>query len=227
MATYKLRDLPQEERPRERLKKFGAEALSLQELIAIILETGNKKENVLRIAQNLLSHFGTLEKLFNASIEELQKVEGIGFAKACRLKAAFKLGERLLSQKQFLRQKIQSPQDVFKLLRFEIGNKKKEHFKILSLDSRNRIISIDDISVGTLNSALVHPREVFFPAIQNLANSIILVHNHPSGDPSPSKNDILVTKKLLSASKILGIPIVDHIILTKDSYLSFKDKGLI
>jgi len=225
--SFTLHDLPQNERPRERLKKVGIDNLSLQELLALIIERGKKGKNVLTIAQNVLAHFGSLAKIKEASLEELQKVKGIGFATACKLKAAFKLGEKVLGQFEKYGQKIETPKDVFNLLKNELGDKKKEHFKLLSLNSRNNLISIDDISIGTLNASLVHPREIFLAAIKNSAASVILAHNHPSGDPEPSEDDLTTTKRLVEAGKILGIEVVDHIIVVKDGFFSFKDKKLI
>ena len=225
--SFTLHDLPKEERPRERLKKVGVDNLSLAELLALVIERGKKGENVLAVAQNLISHFGNLENIKKASIEELCQVKGIGFATACKLKAVFKLGEKAQTTSTKYGQKIESPKDVFELLKNDLGDKKKEHFKILSLDSRNKLISIDDVSIGTINASLVHPREVFKTAIQHLAVSIILVHNHPSGDPEPSKADLEITKRIVEAGKIMGIEVRDHIIITKTKFLSFKQKGLI
>jgi len=224
---FTLHDLPKEERPRERLKKVGVDNLSLAELLALVIEKGKKGENVLNIAQNLISHFGNLENIKKASIEELCQVKGIGFATACKLKAAFKLGEKAQTTSPKYGQKIESPKDVFELLKNDLGDKKKEHFKILSLDSRNKLISIDDISIGTINANLVHPREVFKTAIQHLAVSVILVHNHPSGDPEPSEDDLEITKRIVEASKIIGIEVIDHIIIVKNKFFSFKEKNLI
>lgn len=226
MGFYKLKDLPEEEKPRERLKKYGEEALSSNELIAILIQTGNKQESVLQLAQRIIAHFGNLEKLAEASLEELQKVKGVGFAKACKIKAAFELGKRALNKKSNLK-KISHPKDIFELLKNEVATKKKEYFKLICLNTRNQIIAIENISIGTLNSALAHPREIFYSAIKNLANSIIVVHNHPSGDPSPSTQDIEITKKLQKAGDLLGIELTDHIIITKDNYFSFKQKGLL
>ena len=225
--SFTLHDLPREERPRERLQKVGADNLSLAELLALVIERGRRGENVLAIAQNLISHFGNLAKMKEATIEELQQVNGIGFATACKLKAAFELGEKAQTTATEYGQKIESAKDIFKLLKNDLGNKKKEHFKVLSLDSRNKLISIDNVSVGTINTNLVHPREVFKTAIQHLAVSIILVHNHPSGDTEPSEADIEITKRLIESGKIMGIDILDHIIITKNKFFSFKDKGLI
>lgn len=226
MTIYKLKDLPAEEKPRERLKKYGEEALSTNELIAILIETGNKEESVLQLAQKIIAHFGGLDKLAEASLEEIQKVKGVGFAKACKIKAAFELGKRALNKKLNLK-KISHPKDVFYLLKNELGTKKKEYFKSICLNTRNQIIAIENISVGTINSTLAHPREIFYSAIKNLANSIIIVHNHPSGDPSPSSQDIEITKKLKQAGELLGIELIDHIIITKDEYFSFNQKGLL
>jgi len=225
--SFTIHDLPQEERPRERLRKVGVDNLSLQELLALIIEKGKRGENVLSIAQNLLAYFGNLAKIKEASIEELQEVKGIGFATACKLKAAFKLGEKALVSFEKYDQKIETPKDIFNLLKNDLRDKKKEHFKLLSLNSRSRLISIDDISVGTLTASLAHPREIFLPAIKNSADSIILVHNHPSGDPTPSKDDIKITKRLIKASQFLGIKIWDHLIIGGDKFFSFKEKGLL
>lgn len=223
--SFTVRDLPKEERPRERLVKYGESALSLQELLQIILRTGNKGESVVTLAQKLLAHFGNLQNLKEASIEELMSIKGIGLAKAVQIKAALELGRRAEITLERKQKKIISPQDVFKLMKSKLKDYSKEHFYIISLNSRNAIIS--EISIGTLNASLVHPREVFAEAIRQRANSIILVHNHPSGDPTPSKDDIKITKKLKEAGKILGIEVLDHIIITRNSYLSFKNKNLI
>ena len=225
--AFTLHDLPKEERPRERLKKVGVDNLSLAELLALVIERGKRGENVLTIAQNLISHFGNLENIKKASIEELCQVKGIGFATACKLKASFKLGEKAQITPTKHKQKIESPKDVFELLKNDLGDKKKEHFKVLSLDSRNKLISIDDVSIGTINANLVHPREVFKTAIQHLAVSIIIVHNHPSGDPEPSEDDLEITKRIVEVGKLIGINILDHIIITKTKFFSFKDKKLI
>ena len=224
---FTLHDLPQEERPRERLKKVGVDNLSLVELLSLVIERGKRGENVLTIAQNLISHFGNLENIKKASIEELCQVKGIGFATACKLKASFKLGEKAQSTPTKYGQKIESPKDVFKLLKNDLGDKKKEHFKVLSLDSRNKLISIDNVSIGTINANLVHPREVFKTAIQHLAVSIIIVHNHPSDDPEPSEDDLEITKRIVEVGKLIGIDVLDHIIITKTNFFSFKDKKLI
>lgn len=226
--SYTLRDLPSEDKPRERLKKVGVDSLSIQELLALIIERGKKGLNVLSVAQNLLAEFGNLAKIKEASIEELQNIKGVGFATACKLKAAFKLGEKALdTHKKYNKEKVESSEDIYNLLKNDLIEKKKEHFKLLSLTSRNRLISVDDISVGTLDAGLAHPREIFYPAIQSSAASIILVHNHPSGDAEPSEDDLAITKRIVEAGKILNIEVKDHIIVVKDKFFSFKRKGLI
>lgn len=224
---YTVRDLPIEERPRERLQKVGVDNLSTQELLALIIEKGGRGQTVLTLAQNLLAYFGNLQNIKNASLEELKKIKGIGFATACKIQAAFKLGEKAEFKSTKLGEKIEEPESVFNLLKNEIGNKKKESFYILSLTTRNNLISADKVSTGTLSASLAHPREVFLPAIKNSASTVIIVHNHPSGDPQPSEDDLKITKRLKEAGKILGIDVVDHIIVSRANYFSFKNKGLI
>ncbi len=225
--TYTVRDLPIEDRPRERLQKVGVDNLSTQELLALIIEKGGRGQTVLTLAQNLLAHFGNLQNIKNASIEELKKVKGIGFATACKIQAAFKLGEKAELHIPKFGEKIKKPETVFNLLKNEIGNKMKENFYILSLTTRNNLIGVDKVSTGTLSASLAHPREVFLPAIKNSASTVIIVHNHPSGDTQPSEDDLEITKRLVEAGKILGIDVVDHVIIAKDNYFSFKDKGLL
>ncbi len=219
---FTLHDLPQEDRPRERLKQVGVDNLSIQELLALVVEKGRKGKSVLSVSQNLLARFGNLAKMKEASVEELQEVDGIGFATACKLKAALKLGEKALSKHNKYDYQITTPKDVFELLKNDMGNKKKEHFKILSLTTRKKLISIDDISIGILDSSLAHPREIFRPAIRNSAASIILVHNHPSGDPNPSNDDTKMTERLIEAGKIMGIEIDDHVIISDNLFASLR-----
>lgn len=226
-GIFNLKDLPAEERPRERLKKAGIDNLSLQELLALVIEKGQEGQNVLVVAQNVLASFGNLAKMKQASLEELQKVKGIGFATACKLQAAFKLGEKSLVFRDEQSGKIKTPEDIYNLLKEELVGKKKEHFKLLSLSAGSRIINIEDISVGTLNASLVHPREIFYSAIKNSAASIILVHNHPSGEASPSEDDIETTKRIIEAGKIMGIEVLDHIIIGREGFFSLKKNELI
>jgi len=219
---FTLHDLPQEDRPRERLKKVGVDNLSIQELLALIIEKGRKGKSVLSVSQNLLARFGNLAKMKEASVEELQEVDGIGFATACKLKAALKLGEKALNKHKRYNDEITTPKAVFDLLKNDLGSKKKEHFRILSLTTRKTLISIDNISIGILDSSLAHPREIFKPAIQNSAASIILVHNHPSGDPTPSNDDIKMTERLIDVGKIMGIEIDDHVIISDNLFTSLR-----
>jgi len=219
--SFTIHDLPPSERPRERLQKFGAEALSAQELLVIILGRGIAGESVMVTVQRLLSTFGNVKAISEASLEELSKVHGIGLAKAAQIKAAFELakrGDEELGEKT----PIKTAEDVVKLVRPRLKDKKKEYFLILSLDSRDKLIKISEISIGSLTANLVHPREVFKEAIQTSAVSVVLVHNHPSGDPKPSKDDLMITDKLIKVGKILGIKIVDHIIISKNSFFSLR-----
>jgi DNA repair protein RadC len=219
---FTLHDLPQEDRPRERLKEVGVDNLSIQELLALVIEKGRKGKSVLSVSQNLLARFGNLAKMKEASLEELQEVDGIGFATACKLKAALKLGEKALTKHNKFDYQITTPKDVFKLLKNDMGSKKKEHFKILSLTTRKKLIDIHNISTGILDSSIAHPREIFKPAIQNSAASIILVHNHPSGDPCPSDGDVQLTRRIIEAGKIMGIDVDDHVIIADESFASLR-----
>jgi DNA repair protein RadC len=224
--SFTIHDLPKDERPRERLVKFGEQALSAQELLQLILGRGIAGESVAITAQKLLSHFGSLQKLSEASIEELSSIKGIGLAKAAQIKAAFEISRRLSTQAPSYKSKeLADPEKVYLLIKSKLKNYHKEHFYIIALDSRNH--SIAEVSVGSLNESIVHPREVFAEAIKNRAASVIFVHNHPSGDPEPSEDDIVITERLVEAGKILGIEVIDHIIVAKDSFFSFKNKGMI
>jgi len=225
-AAFTVKDLPRSERPRERLQKFGPEALSAQELIALILGRGCANESVMTTAQRLLSTFGDIKRLSEASLEELRSVRGIGPAKASQIKAAFQLAKR---GDEDVRDKISvsNPGDVIKLVRPQLKDKKQEHFLALSLNARNCLIKISDISTGTVNASLVHPREVFREAISASAVSLVLVHNHPSGDPQPSEDDIKITRRLIEAGKIMGLEILDHIIIADKNFCSLKEKGIL
>jgi len=226
-SSFTVHDLPKPERPRERLKQFGPEALSAQELLALIIGRGVSKKSVMTIAQELLIKFGNVKAISEATLEELSQIKGIGFAKAAQIKACFELGKRQdlePEQKDF---DIKDPQSVVKAIRASIKDKAKEHFKLILLNARNKILGISTISIGSLNASIVHPREVFKDAIVHNAYSVVLAHNHPSGDPEPSEDDLTMTKRLIEAGKILGIEVLDHIIITKDGYFSFKDRGLL
>jgi len=218
--------LPKEERPRERLVKFGEQALSAQELLQLILGRGVAGESVAVTAQKLLAQFGSLQKLAEASIEELSSIKGIGLAKAAQIKATFEISRRLSTQAPTYKSKeLTDPEKVYRLIKSKLKDYHKEHFYIIVLNSRGH--SIAEVSVGSLNASVVHPREVFAEAIRNKAASVIFAHNHPSGDPEPSEDDLEITKRLVESGKILGIEVLDHIIVAKDGFFSFKNKGLL
>ena len=217
--------MPEFERPREKLVKKGAKALKKEELLAILLRTGLKGKNALEIANDILVKYGD-KKLLGASYEELRNIHGVGPTKAVQILAAIELGSRLFKEKSEKEIYINSPEDIIKELA-HIKENKKENFVVLYLDARNKLIYKETVSIGSLNANLVHPREVFEPAVRYLAAQIVLAHNHPSGDPEPSEDDLEITKRLIESGKILGIEIVDHIIITKTGFTSFKEKNLI
>jgi len=230
MKTYTLHDLPADERPRERLLKYGVESLSLQELLSLIFGRGVKGESVVSISQKLITTFTSIDSLSEASIEELKEIKGLGLAKACQLKACFEISRRLRKEENSNKNKnriINSPKDIFPLLKEKIINFHKEYFMVVSLDNRNKVINVDTVSVGTLNSSLIHPRETFEVAIKNHAAAIIICHNHPSGELKPSEDDLMITQNLVKAGKLLGIEVSDHLIITKDGYFSFKERKVI
>jgi DNA repair protein RadC len=223
---FTVRDLPKQERPRERLHRLGAKALSAQELLALVIGRGVSKKPVMDIAQELMRRFGSVSGISDATIEELSMVPGIGFAKAAQLKAAFELGQRQDLEVGLPDTVIKDPESLVKIVRAGITDKTKEHFRLVLLNTRNRVIGISTISVGTVNASLVHPREVFKEAIRRSAQSVILVHNHPSGDPEPSEEDLRLTRRLVEAGRIMGIEVLDHIIVTHDNFLSLKAKNI-
>lgn len=233
--SFTVRDLPVEERPRERLAEFGAEVLSAQELLALILGRGVRGESVMMTAQKLLSKFGSLQGVTEASLEELKQVNGIGMAKAAQIKACLEIGKRARVQSTSVQdktakkqgEKITFPQEVHELIKSKLRNYAKEHFFVLSFDTRNKLLGMDTISVGTLTASLAHPREVFEAAIRRHADHIIVAHNHPSQDLEPSQEDREVTKLLTESGRVLGIVVVDHIIVGTDAFISFKEQGFL
>ncbi len=225
--SFTIRDLPAAERPRERLRQHGEGALSAQELIAVVLGRGIAGESVTVTAQRLLKQFNDLKGISQATIEQLSQVKGIGPAKACQLKAAFELANRVNDlQREQVKDAARNPEDVVGLVRNRLKDKMKEYFVVVLLDTRGQIIKTSDISVGTLDASLVHPREVFKEAISASAQSVILVHNHPSGDPSPSPEDIAMNKRLKEAGELLGIAVLDHIIIGNPDHVSLKARGM-
>jgi DNA repair protein RadC len=226
-ASFTIHDLPLGERPRERLLKLGSEALSAQEILAVILGRGTKGESVMMTSQKLLSRFGNLKSVANASVEELIQTTGIGPAKATQIKAALEFSRRLeadASEKP--RPVLKSPEDVAAEVKSQLKGKKKEHFLALCLDTRNRLINLKLVSIGSLDTSIVHPREVFKEAISSCAASVIFAHNHPSGDPEPSKEDVDLTKRLARAGEIVGIDVLDHIIVCDEGFVSLKARNL-
>ena len=225
--SFTIRDLPLAERPRERLQRFGVEALSAQEILAVLLGRGVSGESVMVTAQRLLAQFGSLKGIADASVEELSGVKGIGLAKAAQIKAAFELSSRLGGYAEAQdKPVVANPEAVAALVKGRLGGRKKEHFLALLLDSRNRLIKIAEISIGSLDASIVHPREVYKEAISASAAAVIFVHNHPSGDPTASEDDIRLTKGLVEAGEIIGIEVLDHIIIGGNKHFSLKREGL-
>jgi DNA repair protein RadC len=210
------------------LVRLGSKNLSLQELLAVIISTGNRKgDNAVQVASSLLKIFdNNLAYLFSASIEELSRVEGIGFAKACQIKAVYELGKRIAVFLEDEQPLIRSTEDIVTLLSPYMNNLKQEEFRVILLDSKGRFIRCDTVSIGTLDRTVVEPRDVFRPAIAHGAASIIVVHNHPSGDPTPSEHDVLLTQELCICGKVLGIEVLDHVIIGRSDYASLKLRKL-
>lgn len=225
--SFTVRDLPKLERPRERLQKVGPDNLSIQEVLALVIGRGIPGKSVMTIAQELISRFGNVQAINRATLEELSQIKGIGIAKAAQIKASFELGRREKVEADEENFDVKSPEAVFKLISSSIKDKAREHFKLILLNSRNKKIGISSISTGTLTTSLVHPREVFKEALAHSAASVILSHNHPSGDPEPSEDDLKITRKLVESGKILGVEVLDHIIIGNDKFYSFREKGLI
>ncbi|MBI3947083.1 MAG: DNA repair protein RadC [Armatimonadetes bacterium] len=226
--TYALliRDLPADERPRERLIRYGPEALSAAELIAILLRTGAAGIGALDLGRQLVSRFGSLRGVAQASVEALAQVKGLGPAKAAQLKAAFELGKRNAVFVDAPRPQIGSPQDVARLLMPELAGELREQLRALFLDTRNQVLRARTISIGGLDASIIHPREVFKEAIAQSAAAVIVAHNHPSGDPSPSPEDIAVTRRLVEAGRIIGIELLDHVVIGDGRFVSLKERGL-
>lgn len=225
---YRIKDLPLSERPREKLISYGVEALSNAELLALIIKVGNQEETAVEVAQKILSRDNRgIAYLADVSLEELMEVKGIGESKACQILATIEIGKRLNRVGPQDKVKVSSPIVLVNLLMDEMRYLCKEHFKIAILDTKNQILAIENISIGTLNASIVHPRDVFKISIKRNANSIILIHNHPSGDPNPSNEDISITNRLIDAGNLIGIKVLDHIIIGDNKYISFKEKNLV
>lgn len=227
-SSFTVRDLPQRERPRERLMREGPKALTREEVLAIIVSRGTKGRSVLDIARDLIVRFKTIGAIADATIEELQQVDGIGRAKACQLKAALELARRIDEPADDeLGADLSSAEAVARLMAPKLRGEKKECFHSLVADSRRRLVSREFVSLGSLDSTLAHPREVFQEAVRARASGIVVVHNHPSGDPTPSEDDVRLTRRLVEAGKILGIVLVDHVIIAGERHYSFRSHALL
>ncbi|ASS66331.1 MULTISPECIES: DNA repair protein RadC [unclassified Paenibacillus] len=222
-----LRELPSEERPRERMIKYGAEALSHAELLAILLRTGTASETAVHLASRILAQSGSLRGLVDMGTTELTRIKGIGPAKALQIRAGIELGRRLSQSRRGEAAVVRRPQDAADYLMEDLRYHKVEHFVCLFLNTKNHIIARETISVGTLNASLVHPREVFRSAIRHGAASIVCAHNHPSGDPSPSPEDAALTRRLAEAGELVGIDVLDHIVIGDGVFISLKEQGLL
>lgn len=225
LLNMKIHDVHEADRPRERLLRQGAKSLSNQELIAILLGTGTKHESVLAVANSVLLTFEKLHNLKFATLEEMTEIKGIGEAKAVLLLAAIELGRRLASKEGEQRYTIRSPEDAANFLMQDMTSLQQEHFVVLFLNVKNQILHKKTIFVGSLNASIVHPREIFREAVKRSAASIICAHNHPSGVPTPSPEDIDVTTRLYEAGKIVGVDLLDHVIIGDHQFISMKEKG--
>lgn len=221
-----IRDLPAAERPRERLRDKGASTLSNAELLAIILRTGAASENVLNMASRLLAKFGGLAGVARAGFGELCAERGLGEAKASQLKAALELGRRLLSAQPEERVVVRSPQDVANLLLAEMSFLEEEHLRVVLLNTKNQVMAVPEVYRGSVNTSLIRVSEIFREAIRENCPAMVVVHNHPSGDPTPSSEDIRVTEQIVEAGKLLDIEVLDHLVIGHQRYVSLKEQRL-
>jgi DNA repair protein RadC len=231
MAQFKIREMPQEERPREKLLGRGAAALTDPELIAILLRTGLPGANAVEVARQLLARYGSLSGLSRCTVKEIVSIPGIGPAKAIQLVAAFGLGQRLANER-LSRQKLDSPELIHDLVAAEMRTLHKESLRVILLDTRYHLLRMEEVSLGSVNESIAHPRDVFRPAVISSAYAVIVVHNHPSGDPSPSQSDHSLTRRLAEAAELLQIKLLDHIIIGAPAdgrlpYFSFKEAGVL
>jgi len=226
-TSLMIRDFPEDERPRERLIQDGPQSLSNHELLAIMLRTGSKEESVLQLANRLLTTFEGLRLLKDASVDEMMSIKGIGSAKAVQIMAAVELGRRIHRLQYEDRYVIRSPEDAANYVMEDMRFLTQEHFVCLYLNTKNQVLHQQTIFIGSLNASIVHPREVFKEAFRRSAASFICLHNHPSGDPSPSREDIDVTKRLNECGKLIGIELLDHLIIGDQKFISLKEKGYV
>lgn len=220
-----IRDIHPVDRPRERLRQNGMSQLTNQELLAILLRTGYKNVSVMQLATNVLSHFEQLHEIKDATVEELMHIDGIGEAKAVEILAATEFGRRVHLKRMHNDFTIRTPDDAATLLMSDMSSLKQEHFVVLYMNVKNQVIHRQTVFIGSLNASIVHPREIFREAVKRSAASIICAHNHPSGNPTPSQEDIDVTKRIQQAGNVLGIELLDHVIIGDDQFISLKEKG--
>ncbi|WP_243386158.1 RadC family protein [Bacillus kexueae] len=225
VETLSIRDFPKDDRPRERMMNEGPESLSNHELLAILLRTGTKNESALHLANKLLKQFDGLRLLKDATVEEITSIQGIGQAKAVQIMAALELGRRIHQLTYEERYVIRSPKDAADYVMEEMRFLTQEHFVCIYLNTKNQVLQKRTVFIGSLNASIVHPREVFKSALKRSAASLICVHNHPSGDPTPSREDIEVTRRLAECGKLIGIEMLDHIIIGEHKFVSLKEKG--
>lgn len=223
MVSYTIQQIPQADRPRERLVELGPDMMSTAELIAAILGSGTKGISVMDLAHELTYLYGS--KLADVTIEELCQVKGVGRAKAVQLKAALCLGMRAMKPASLKKERLLDPKGVFAFIRHELENEKQEKLIAILLDAKGFVICRKVVTIGTLSQTLIHPREVFYFAIRHSASSLILAHNHPSGDPTPSKPDLQATQNLVAVGKMMGIPVYDHVIVGHKRYISLREQG--
>jgi DNA repair protein RadC len=224
--VYRITDMPEDERPRERLARLGAQALATSELFAILLRVGVPGENAVQVGQRLMKEFGGITGLHRAPFEDLCNQRGIGNAKAAQIKAAIELGRRLALESPDERPSVNSPADAAALVAYEMSALEQEHLRVILLDTRNRVLDIVEIYKGSVNSSQVQVGEIFKPAIRRNAPALIVVHNHPSGDPTPSPDDIVVTRAIVQAGKLLDVDVLDHMVIGLGRWVSLKERGL-
>lgn len=217
--------IPSSDRPRERLYTRGAAELSLQELVAIVIGGGSRGRSGLVLALGLLGEFGDLVVMGRAGVDEMRRVPGIGFARACQLAAAFELGKRFARESRSAGTSVRAPRDIARMFMDEMKDYDREHFKAAFLNTKNQIIKVVTVSIGSLNASIVHPREILKPAIAASAASIVLVHNHPTGDPTPSREDVEFTRRFAKCGELIGIELLDHIVIGADRFQSLKEAG--
>jgi DNA repair protein RadC len=225
-SIYTIKEMSEEERPRERLARLGPQSLSAAELLAILLRVGVTGESSVQVGQRLLQTFGGISGIHRASFDELSNQKGIKLAKAAQIKAAIELGRRLLSESPEERPAVHTPADAAELVQFEMAALDQEELRVLLLDTRNKVLQIETVYRGSVNSSQVRVAEIFKAAIRRNATNVIVVHNHPSGDPTPSPDDVAITRAILQAGELLDIKLLDHIIIGSGRFVSLKERGL-